>query len=113
MFKSLADTKNRNPAQVDVVLGIKFVDGGIPEKKVKRKADTEDFVLQGYKLTVTQLVIEIYSIANGVSRTTLNSVYSFIKKSDRDLKFVYLFCPMVTFPFVINWNSSFFFLYVL
>ena len=59
---SLADTKNCNTAQVDVVLGIKFVEGAIPEKKVKRKADTEDSVLQGYKLMVAQLVIEIFSL---------------------------------------------------
>jgi hypothetical protein len=43
------------------------------------------------------LMIEIYSslqvfITNGVSRTALNSVFSFIKMSYRDLKCVYLFC---------------------
>ena len=44
------------------MLGIQFVEGTIPEKKVKRKADTEDSVLQGYKLMVAQLVIEIFSL---------------------------------------------------
>jgi len=29
----------------------------------------------------------------------LNSVFRFIKMSDRDLKFVYLFCQTGTFPF--------------
>jgi len=38
-------------------------------------------------------------IAYGVSRTALNSVFRFIKMSDRDLKFVYLFCQTGTFPF--------------
>jgi hypothetical protein len=38
---------------------------------------------QGYKLTVAQLVIKIYSTANGVSRTALISVFSFIKMSGR------------------------------
>jgi hypothetical protein len=33
---------------------------------------------------------------------SLNSVYSFIKMSDRDLKFVYLFCQTDTFLFVIE-----------
>ena len=48
--------------------------------------------LQGYKLTVAQLMIKIYSTANGVSRTALISVFSFIKMSGR-LEFVYLvFC---------------------
>ena len=32
----------------------------------------------------------------------LNSVFSFIKMSDRDLKFVYLFCQTDTFLFVIE-----------
>jgi hypothetical protein len=32
----------------------------------------------------------------------LNSVYSFIKMSDRDLKFVYLFCQTDMFLFVIE-----------
>ena len=32
----------------------------------------------------------------------LNSVFSFIKMSDRDLKFVYLFCQTNTFLFVIE-----------
>jgi hypothetical protein len=32
----------------------------------------------------------------------LNSVFSFIKMSDRDLKFVYLFCQANTFLFVIG-----------
>ena len=54
--------QNCNTTQVDVVLGIQFVEGAIPEKKVKRKADTEDSVLQGYKLMVAQLVIEIFSL---------------------------------------------------
>ena len=38
-------------------------------------------------------------IANGVSRTVFNSVFRFIETSDRDLKFVYLFCQYGTFPF--------------
>ena len=33
---------------------------------------------------------------------TLNSVFNFIKMSDRDLKFVYLFCQTDTFLFVIE-----------
>jgi hypothetical protein len=32
----------------------------------------------------------------------LNSVFSFIKMSDRDFKFVYLFCQTDTFLFVIE-----------
>ena len=32
----------------------------------------------------------------------LNSIFSFIKMSDRDLKFVYLFCQTDTFLFVIE-----------
>ena len=48
---------------------------------------------QGYKLTVCQLVIEIYSTANGVSRTALIKFpFSVLLKCQADLKFVYLFC---------------------
>ena len=46
--------------------------------------------LQGYKLTVAQFVIKIYSTANGVSRTALISV---ILKCRADSKFVYLLYP--------------------
>ena len=38
-------------------------------------------------------------IVNGVSRMALNSVFRFIKMSDKDLKFVYLFRQTGTFPF--------------
>jgi len=41
LFQTLADTKNRSAAQVNAVLGLQFVECAIPEKKVKRKADTE------------------------------------------------------------------------
>jgi len=43
----------------------------------------------GYKLTVAQLVIKIYSTAKRVSRMALISV---LLKCQADLKFVYLFC---------------------
>ena len=71
------------------------------------------WTLHGYKSTVTQLVIEIYSTANGVFRTALISVLSIIKMSDRDLKFVYLFCQTGMFQILINQKFSFFFLCVL
>ena len=52
-----------------------------------------------YYFVVVQLAIEIYflpvSTANGIK-------FSFIKMSDRDLKFVYLFCQTDTFLFVIE-----------
>jgi hypothetical protein len=52
-----------------------------------------------YYFVVVQLTIEIYSLpvstANGIK-------FSFIKMSDRDLKFVYLFCRTDTFLFVIE-----------
>jgi hypothetical protein len=52
-----------------------------------------------YYFVVVQLAIEIYSLpvstANGIK-------FSFIKMSDRDLKFVYLFCQTDTFLFVID-----------
>ena len=38
-------------------------------------------------------------IVNGVSRMALNSIFRFIKMSERDLKFVYIFCQTRTFPF--------------
>jgi len=40
LFRTLADTKNRSSAQVNAVLGLKFVECAIPWKNVKRKADT-------------------------------------------------------------------------
>jgi hypothetical protein len=50
-----------------------------------------------YYFVVVQLSIEIYSLpvstANGIK-------FSFIKMSDRDLKFVYLFCQTDTFLYV-------------
>ena len=50
---------------------------------------------------VVQLAIEIYSLpvstANGIKFR-----FQFIKMSDRDLKFVYLFCQTDTFLFVIE-----------
>jgi hypothetical protein len=52
-----------------------------------------------YYFVVVQLAIEIYSLpfptANGIK-------FSFIKMSDRDLIFVYLFCQTDTFLFVIE-----------
>ena len=52
-----------------------------------------------YYFVVVQLAIAIYSLpvstANGIK-------FSFIKMSDRDLKFVYLFCQTDTFLFVIE-----------
>ena len=42
LFRTLADPKNRSSAQVNAVLGLKFVECAIHRKKVKRKADTED-----------------------------------------------------------------------
>jgi hypothetical protein len=41
LFWILVDTKNRNIAQVDATLGLKFVEGVIPGEKVKRKTATE------------------------------------------------------------------------
>jgi len=38
LFQTLADTENRNSAQVNAMLGLKICWG----KKVKRKADKED-----------------------------------------------------------------------
>jgi hypothetical protein len=52
-----------------------------------------------YYFVVVQLAIAIYSLpvstANGIK-------FSFIKMSDRDLKFVYLFCQTDMFLFVIK-----------
>ena len=48
---------------------------------------------------VVQLAIEIYSLPV----STANDIkFSFIKISDRDLKFAYLFCQTDTFLFVIE-----------
>ena len=63
-----------------------------------------------YYFAVVQLANEIdsslqVSTANRVSRTALNSIFSFIKMSDRALKFVYLFCQTGTFLFLLNRTS--------
>ena len=42
MFRTLADTKNCSSAQMNAVLGLKFVECTIPKKKVEQKADTEN-----------------------------------------------------------------------
>ena len=57
--------------------------------------------LRKYYFVVVQLAIEIYllpvSTANGIKFR-----FQFIKMSDRDLKFVYLFCQTDMFLFVIE-----------
>jgi hypothetical protein len=78
LFRTLADTNNRSSAQVNAVLGLKCVECAIPGEK-----SSEKLTLQGCKLMVAQLVIEIYSTTKGASRTELVSVFSFIKMSGR------------------------------
>jgi hypothetical protein len=74
LFRTLADTNNRSSAQVNAVLGLKCVECAIPGEK-----SSEKLTLQGCKLMVAQLVIEIYS----TTKTELVSVFSFIKMSGR------------------------------
>jgi hypothetical protein len=42
MFRTLADAKNCSSAQMNAVLGLKFVEFTIPKKKVEQKADAEN-----------------------------------------------------------------------
>ena len=81
MFRTLADTKNCSSAQMNAVLGLKFVEYDSQEKSRAKSWYRE--LWQGYKLTVAQLVIKIYSTASGVSRMALISVFSFINMSGR------------------------------
>jgi hypothetical protein len=50
LFCTLADTKNRSSAQVKAVMSLKFVECAITRKKVKRKADTEDYMYAGMQI---------------------------------------------------------------
>jgi hypothetical protein len=50
LFCTLADTKNRSSAQVKAVMSLKFVECAIIRKKVKRKADTEDYMYAGMQI---------------------------------------------------------------
>jgi len=60
---------------VDALLGVKF-----NEKLTQR-------TWQGYKSTVTQLVIEIYSSLKVSTANGIKFRFQFIKMSDRDLFF--------------------------
>jgi hypothetical protein len=57
----------------------------------------------GFELFIKQIFFFTKFIASQFPLPmALNSVFSFIKMSDRDLKFVYLFCQTDTFLFIIE-----------